>query len=103
MRRVSCPAPQQRRLSVYVGRECLQIRGDKVTLIPEPTYWPGPADSPTSQGTLAYECTSSPPLACHSRTKLLASSSEHGLTPIRIPPARIPCSYSSMRPLGMPH
>ncbi|MEA3105869.1 MAG: hypothetical protein QOI88_474 [Gammaproteobacteria bacterium] len=52
---------------------------------------------------VAYECTSSPPLACHSRTKLLASSSERGFTPIRIPPARIPRSYSSMRRSGMPH
>jgi hypothetical protein len=61
------------------------------------------ADACGSCGSFPYECTSPPPLACHSRTKLLAFLSERGFTPIRIPPARIPCSYSSMRRSRMPH
>src|ERR1700682_5008445 len=39
-------------------------------------------DTWDSKHVLAYECTSSPPLACHSRTKLLAYLSERGFTPI---------------------
>jgi len=39
-----------------------------------------------------YEWTCSPPLAFHCATKSIASSLERGLTPIRMPPSRMPAS-----------